>query len=70
LLGLEAYLHKVLDSLLLLDGRLHHIDPENIIETEIVEELGIGIANNFVVLLQVDSNHLFSILRDPKISEV
>ena len=33
-------------------------------ETEVIEELGVGVTNNFVVLLQVDSNHLFSILRN------
>ena len=31
---------------------------------QIIEEFGVGIADNLVVLLQVDSNHLFSILRN------
>ena len=57
LLGLETDLHEVLDGLLLLDGGKQHVDPQDVVVAELVEEPGVGIADDFVILLEVDGNH-------------
>ena len=57
LFGLEADLHKILDGLLLLNGRQEHVNPQNVVVTQLVEELRIGIPDNLVVLLEVNCNH-------------
>ena len=31
--------------------------PQNIVVTQIVEQFGVGVSDNLVVLLKVDSNH-------------
>ncbi|MFR3334227.1 MAG: hypothetical protein ACLTSJ_09900 [Alistipes communis] len=54
--GLKADLHEVLDGLLLLIvGK--HVDPQNVVVTQLVEELRVGITDNLVVLLEVNRNH-------------
>jgi len=55
LFGLKADLHEVLDGLLLLDRGQKHVDPQNVVVTQLVEELRVGIADNLVVLLEVNS---------------
>jgi hypothetical protein len=57
LFGLEADLHEVLDGLLLLDRRQQHVDPQDVVVAQFIEELGVGIADDLVVLLEVNCNH-------------
>ena len=57
LFGLKADLHEILDGLLLLDRGQKHVDPQNVVVTQLVEELRVGIADNLVVLLEVNRNH-------------
>ena len=57
LLGLEADLHEAFDGLLLLDRGVQQIDPQDVVVPQFVEELGIGIADDLVVLFEVNGNH-------------
>ena len=57
LFGLEADLHEVLDGLLLLDRGVQQIDPQDVVVAQLIEELGVGIADDLVVLLEVNRNH-------------
>ena len=57
LLGLEADLHEAFDSLLLLDRGQQHVDPQDVVVAQFIEELGVGIADDLVVLLEVNCNH-------------
>ena len=57
LLGLQADLHEVLDGFLLLDRRKQHVDPQNVVVAQFVEELRVGIPDDLVILLEVNCNH-------------
>ena len=63
LLGLEVDLHEVFDRLLLLDRRGEQVDPQNVVVTQFVEQLDVGVADDLVELLEVDGNHGFGSLR-------
>nr|DAO23870.1 MAG TPA: hypothetical protein [Caudoviricetes sp.] len=57
LLGLEVDLHEILDRLLLLDRRQQHVDPQDIVVTQFVEERRVGVADDLVVLFEINRNH-------------
>ena len=57
LFGLKADLHEVLDGFLLLDRGQQHVDPQDVVVTQLVEELGIGVPDDLVVLFEVNCNH-------------
>ena len=57
LFGLKADLHEVLDGLLLLDRGQQHVDPQDVVVAQLIEELGVGITDDLVVLLEVNCNH-------------
>ena len=61
--GLEVDLHEVFDRLLLLDRRGEQVDPQNVVVTQFVEQLDVGVADDLVELLEVDGNHGFGSLR-------
>lgn len=63
LLGLKTDLHEILDGLLFLDRRLEHVDPQNVVVTQLVEQPRIRIPDDLVVLLEVNCYHDRSLVK-------
>ena len=51
---LEIYLHEVFDLFLLLDGGVQKVYPQDVVVSQLVEYLEVGIAYYLVILLQVN----------------
>ena len=54
---LEIYLHEVFDLFLLLDGGVQKVYPQDVVVSQLVEYLEVGIAYYLVILLQVNRYH-------------